>query len=214
MLRATVQLARRAYSSNAHNMVLVEERSAANGKVAIITLDRPKVNAINGVLCSRITEAVRHADANHVDGIVITGKPGIFSAGKLIFAARRRCAVSAKRACCAGFDIPFLMDLDRKGVETFWTLFNEALITIATCKKPLFVAISGHAPAGGCVLSLPADYRIACHGDFKIGLNEVGVGVPIPSGMRAHARTMPTCAALTLKALWRWPARFSARTQR
>jgi enoyl-CoA hydratase/carnithine racemase len=38
-------------------------------------------------------------------------------------------------------------------------------------------AISGHAPAGGAVLSLTSDYRIATQGKFKIGLNETQVHI-------------------------------------
>jgi enoyl-CoA hydratase/carnithine racemase len=45
---------------------------------------------------------------------------------------------------------------------------------------PVIAALSGHAPAGGAVLALQCDYRIGIHGNFKIGLNEVQVGLPVP----------------------------------
>jgi len=41
-------------------------------------------------------------------------------------------------------------------------------------------AITGHAPAGGAVLSITSDYRFATGGNFKIGLNEVQVGIVVP----------------------------------
>jgi enoyl-CoA hydratase/carnithine racemase len=41
-------------------------------------------------------------------------------------------------------------------------------------------AITGHAPAGGTVIALVCDYRIAAQGEFKLGVNEVQVGIPLP----------------------------------
>ena len=49
--------------------------------------------------------------------------------------------------------------------------------------KPLICAITGHSPAGGCVLALCADYRIMAQGDYIIGLNEVPVGIIVPSSI-------------------------------
>jgi len=41
-------------------------------------------------------------------------------------------------------------------------------------------AIGGHSPAGGCVLALCCDYRVMARGPFRIGLNEVQVGLVAP----------------------------------
>ena len=38
----------------------------------------------------------------------------------------------------------------------------------------------GHAPAGGCVLSMCCDSRIMVNGISKIGLNESKVGIVAP----------------------------------
>ena len=40
-------------------------------------------------------------------------------------------------------------------------------------------------PAGGAVLAIHCDYRIAAEGEFKIGFNEVRVGLPVPSTILA-----------------------------
>jgi enoyl-CoA hydratase/carnithine racemase len=45
---------------------------------------------------------------------------------------------------------------------------------------PVAAAIGGHSPAGGAVLAINCDYRVMAQGDFKIGLNEVRVGIPLP----------------------------------
>jgi enoyl-CoA hydratase/carnithine racemase len=46
---------------------------------------------------------------------------------------------------------------------------------------PTAVAITGHSPAGGAVIALFADYRVMARGPFKIGFNEVEVGLPLPT---------------------------------
>jgi enoyl-CoA hydratase/carnithine racemase len=45
---------------------------------------------------------------------------------------------------------------------------------------PVAAAITGHAPAGGAVLGIFCDARFMAEGDFRIGLNEVQVGIPLP----------------------------------
>lgn len=50
-------------------------------------------------------------------------------------------------------------------------------------KKPAIAAISGHSPAGGCVLALCCDYRVMCKGEYVIGLNEVPVGIIVPQAI-------------------------------
>jgi enoyl-CoA hydratase/carnithine racemase len=52
---------------------------------------------------------------------------------------------------------------------------------LAASPVPVTAAITGHSPAGGAVLALHCDYRVAARGDFKMGLNEVQVGLPVPS---------------------------------
>jgi enoyl-CoA hydratase/carnithine racemase len=47
----------------------------------------------------------------------------------------------------------------------------------------MIAAISGHSPAGGCVLALCCDYRIMAEGKFIIGLNEVPVGIIVPESI-------------------------------
>jgi enoyl-CoA hydratase/carnithine racemase len=54
-------------------------------------------------------------------------------------------------------------------------------MTVNLFKAPLptVCAVEGHAVAGGCILALACDYRIAGEGR-KLGLNEVLLGVPVP----------------------------------
>jgi enoyl-CoA hydratase/carnithine racemase len=46
--------------------------------------------------------------------------------------------------------------------------------------KPTVAAITGHAVAGGCILTLSCDYRFISEGKKLMGLNEIKLGVPLP----------------------------------
>jgi len=79
-----------------------------------------------------------------------------------------------------GFDIPSLFPLSRDDFATFYRAFNRMFLDLYALPKPVVVALTGHAIAGGCVLALGGDYRIVAEGRKLIGLNEVKLGVPVP----------------------------------
>jgi Delta3-Delta2-enoyl-CoA isomerase len=138
--------------------MLVERQQAAPG-VSLLTLSRPPANALSPDLLAALDEAVTNMAEDGTRAAVLTGRPGLFS---------------------AGLDVPLLLTLDKADMLAFWETFFGVLRTLALSPVPVGVAISGHSPAGGTVLSLFADYRIAAAGDFKLGLNEVEVGLPMP----------------------------------
>src|SRR5262249_10946806 len=78
--------------------------------------------------------------------------------------------------------------LDLKKVPTYTseqqdrliTALNRAFHAIYACPLPVVMAINGHCIAGGLVLALCGDYRIAVTGGARLGLTEVKVGVPYP----------------------------------
>jgi enoyl-CoA hydratase len=81
----------------------------------------------------------------------------------------------------AGLDLVTLDGLDRDAFEEFLTRFSRTMIQVLTTPYPLVAAINGHAVAGGCVLALACDYRVGTEGDFKIGMNELSHGLPLPA---------------------------------
>ena len=134
-----------------------------DGKIATLTINRPKVNAINGELVNQLqTNLDDLITEKRINGIILTGLPGFFS---------------------AGLDVLELFPLNRGEILNFWTRFNRLLITLFTCPKLIFSAISGHSPAGGAVLAIMTDYRVMASGKFKIGLNEVAVGLTLPGAI-------------------------------
>lgn len=128
--------------------------------VAEIRMDRPPANALNRELTEKLLAALETARMDGARAIVLTGRPGMFS---------------------GGLDVPELLGLDRRQMESFWSLFFGLTRQLAASPVPVIAAISGHAPAGGAVLALQCDWRIGITGKFRIGLNEVQVGLPVPS---------------------------------
>ena len=61
-----------------------------------------------------------------------------------------------------------------------------------TLPMPLVVACTGHALAGGALLVLTGDVRVAARGAFRIGLNEVQLGLPLPILAVELARYRPS----------------------
>ncbi len=127
--------------------------------VAEIRMDRPPANALNRELVEQLLAGLETARMDGARAIVLTGRPGMFS---------------------GGLDVPELLALDRRHIEAFWGLFFNLTRQLAASPVPVIAAVSGHAPAGGAVLALNCDWRIGVAGKFKIGLNEVQVGLPVP----------------------------------
>ncbi|HUB89126.1 MAG TPA: enoyl-CoA hydratase/isomerase family protein [Dyella sp.] len=132
-----------------------------------IQLARPPVNALNLELLRALQNALSEAVQEGARGVVLSGAQGMFS---------------------AGVDVPALLRRDRAGVREFWREFFATCATLAQLPIPIVAAISGHSPAGGAVLSLFCDYRVMAQGPYRIGLNEVQVGLIAPDCIQMALR--------------------------
>lgn len=137
------------------------------GDVAVLTMDRPPVNALNPELVQALDYRLADAVAADARAVVLTGGEKMFS---------------------AGLDVPVLLRLSRDEITAFWADFFGLMRRLAECPVPVAAGISGHSPAGGAVLALFCDYRVMSRGEFRIGLNEVQVGLPVPDVI-CHALT-------------------------
>lgn len=92
-------------------------------------------------------------------------------------------------AFSAGLDLHEVAALDTKGMAEFLLLLEQLFTTLYQYPGPTAAWINGHAIAGGCVLALCCDVRIAsAHDGIKIGLNEAALGVPFPPRTMAIVR--------------------------
>jgi enoyl-CoA hydratase/carnithine racemase len=80
------------------------------------------------------------------------------------------------------------MKLAEDDIGPAWSTLFDAARALASSPLPVVAAITGHAPAGGCVLALCSHWRVMAQGSFKIGLNEVAVGVRVPEPIWSVAR--------------------------
>jgi 3,2-trans-enoyl-CoA isomerase len=136
-------------------MLLVRD----HGSVRELCLNRPPANALSCELIVALREAIEGAVVDGSRALVLSGSPGRFS---------------------GGLDVPLLLAYDGAKIATLWSEFYALLQTLAVSPIPIAAAITGHAPAGGTVLALFCDYRFMAEGDFKLGVNEVQVGIPLP----------------------------------
>jgi Delta3-Delta2-enoyl-CoA isomerase len=130
-----------------------------HGAVRELRLNRPPANALSPELIVALTQAIESAPKEAARALVLSGAPGRFS---------------------GGLDVPLLLTLDRKAMIGLWRGLYGLLRALACSPIPIAAAITGHAPAGGTVLPLFCDRRIMAQGDWKIGVNEVQVGIPLP----------------------------------
>jgi enoyl-CoA hydratase len=130
---------------------------AQEGSVAVITMDDGKANALAPTMIEAIGSAFDQAEKD-AKAVVLAGRPGRF---------------------CAGFDLNVMMSgpdaamsMIMKGGELFLRLYEFP--------KPIVMAVTGHALAGGVLLAATGDVRIGARGEFKLGLNEVQNSMPVP----------------------------------
>ncbi len=132
-------------------------------RVSHIYLDRDRSNAFHQQMLEELGKAVAEAQNNPaVEGLILHGKEGFFS---------------------AGLDLITLYDYDEEEVYRFWHTFMDVVRALVAFDKPAVAAISGHSPAAGCVLACCCDARVMVDGDFIIGLNEVPVGLIVPESI-------------------------------
>ena len=137
---------------------MTETISVSRGEgVAHVRLSNGVTNALSPQLVSELLDQLDES-AKASCGLIISGGEKFFS---------------------MGLDLPNLLELTREEMATFWENFNQLLLDIYTYPFPTLCAMEGHAIAGGTILALTCDFRIAC-GDKKMGLNEVHLGVPVP----------------------------------
>ncbi len=130
-----------------------------DGEIRELCLARPPVNALDPTLLHALYEAIQAAEREEVAGLILSGAPGLFS---------------------AGLDLPILLTLDRDTLVKVWHDFFGSAELLACSSMPCVAAVTGHSPAGGAVLAICCDYRIMARGSYQIGLNEVQVGLTVP----------------------------------
>lgn len=92
-------------------------------------------------------------------------------------------------AFSAGLNLKEVARLDVPGMEVFLQKLEAVVSALYTYPGPTVALVNGHAIAGGCILALSCDYRVAkADPALRIGLNEVALGVRFPPGILRMVR--------------------------
>ncbi len=145
----------------------------AHDDVTVLRMDNRKANAMNPEMLVALDGALVQFLESDGTALVVTGYDRFFS---------------------AGLDLVKLGELDRDGMLGFMRLFQRVMLSIFCCERPVVAAVNGHAVAGGCVLALQCDARVATDGRMTMGLNEtrLGVGLPVVVAETLRAQVSPS----------------------
>lgn len=149
--------------------------------VAVVRIDRPPANAMDPGLLADAVAATEEIAAADPGAVVLTGRPGFFSAGA---------------------DLKVVPTLDADGQRAMVDGINGLCMAWYGLPRPVVCAVNGHAIAGGLVFALCADYRVAA-ADGRYGLTELRAGVPYPTmaiAVVAAELSAPAARRLVLRA--------------
>jgi enoyl-CoA hydratase len=132
-------------------------RYELNDGVATVTMDDGKANVWSPAMQQAIRTAFDRADADEA-AVVLTGREGRFS---------------------AGFDLQVITAGGQESVDMVIGGF-ELAVRLLERDRPIVIACTGHAMAMGAFVLLAGDDRIGAAGAYKIGANEVAIGMTMP----------------------------------
>ena len=147
----------------------------ADDGVVTITMDAPRGNALSPQTVRALSRAIYRAETllGDIDepvakAVVLAGKATVF---------------------CGGLDLKEGHTMERGLVADWVDAFEAVFLQLFSIRVPVIAAMRGPAVAGGAVLALCCDERVApIDGPFEIGLNEVSLGLSFPSGALEIAR--------------------------
>jgi enoyl-CoA hydratase len=125
-----------------------------------ITLDDGKVNAMSQPFFDGLNAALDQAEKDGPGAVMITGRAGVFS---------------------AGLNLKVLPTLGSDELTKTMISFGKTMHRIFAFPIPTVAAVSGHAIAGGAFLMFVCDLRYVAEGPYRIHVNEVAIGLTLPS---------------------------------
>jgi len=128
-----------------------------DGSVAAVTFDDGKANAYSHEALDAIAASLDRAE-QEATTVLLAGRPGRFS---------------------AGFDLSVMTSGDEP-MRALVSHGAELMLRLFTFPMPVVAACTGHALAAGALVLLSCDVRIGADGPFKLGLNEVAIGMGLP----------------------------------
>lgn len=129
-------------------------------RVAHARMDDGKANVLNDESLAGLEGALARAEADNAGALVLWGRERCFS---------------------GGIDLKLVKADDPDARTETLRRIARGLLAVWNARLPTIAAITGHAIAGGAVLALACDWRIAADVDANIGLNETAIGLVMPT---------------------------------
>jgi enoyl-CoA hydratase len=127
--------------------------------VARITMDDGKVNVMSTAMLRDLGAAFDEAERAEAVVVLRSARSGIFS---------------------AGFDLKVFAANDPKGSLEMVKAGAEIALRLMSFPTPIIGVMEGHAFPMGTFLLLACDVRLGARGEYRMGLNEVAIGIPPP----------------------------------
>jgi len=119
-------------------------------EVAQIIMDDGKANAMNWEFFKEMGKGMDKAEDDRAKVLVITGRPGFFS---------------------GGLDLKLLPTLSHSELIKFSTTFARTMLRVFSFPIPTIAAATGHAIAGGAMLTFACDRRFSLDGPYRKALH-------------------------------------------
>lgn len=130
------------------------------GNVAVLQLDDGKANTFDLPTFQDTLARLDEVAASDAGALVLTGRTGTFS---------------------AGLDLRQLPTLGADRLPELIQEFARVMLRVFLFPRPVVAAVTGHAMGAGAILALAADVRIQAQGAFRFAMNEVQIGMTVPT---------------------------------
>ncbi len=121
-------------------------------------MDDGKANAMAPAMSAALNAGLDRA-SGEAKAVVIRGREGVM---------------------CGGFDLKIIRGDDDAAKAGMREAGMALLKRLYLSPQPIIFAVTGHSVAMGALLLLAGDFRVGRSGDFRIGLNETGIGLSLP----------------------------------
>jgi enoyl-CoA hydratase len=131
-------------------------------KRATILMDDGKANAMDFNYFDEMNSALTEIESSGSQVLIIKGRQGFFS---------------------GGLDVKLMATLALNDINALSETFARTMLRIFLYPMPTIAVCTGHAIAGGGILTFSCDRRYVIDGNYRIQMNEVAIGIPLPSWM-------------------------------
>jgi enoyl-CoA hydratase len=135
-------------------------RYELSNSIAKVVMDDGRLNIMSTAMLGALAQAFDRAERDSAIVILTSARAGIFT---------------------AGFDTKIIARREPAEVYEMVRAGADLAARVLAFRLPVIAACPGHAFPMGAFLLLASDVRIGVDGPFKIGFNEVAIGIPVPS---------------------------------